>query len=1035
VGEEFFKIVDARNTEDGEVLDENLRRRMRHPICLKCQESYRKKFPGKPFGIVCDGVWADQDIEELYESAKGTEDEVPLEETREIYDPVYWASKYIRLPDEYGDYKPFQARSYQEEILRCTARRKVDRCGRGTGKALSLDTPIPTLSGWKTMKDLKVGDQAFDEAGRPCNVVATTEVMHDRPCYRVKFSDGSEIVADARHQWVTLDKRARKEFGRRKQKQRPPKYLRCPDIGPKIHTTEEIKDTLYAKCKKQEINHSIPLCGPIQYEKKDLPIAPYTLGAWLGDGTAGSPELTCADPEILLGVVEDGYYPIPHSYEEAAPRYGLQVQGQHGPGRDEVSGRFTSNGSFQSLLGQENLLGNKHVPEIYLRASVEQRLALLQGLMDTDGSCTEDQCWAEFCNTNKNLAEAVFELITSLGMKPCFGEGRATLYGVDCGPRYRVGFFPTMPVFRIPRKLARIHQAQRPTVKQRYIVAIEEIPSVPVRCIEVDSPTHLYLAGKACIPTHNSALGVIEELQKACTRKNYKILIACPAKAQAEMWFAAINEQLKHSQELNESIARQKQAPYHIVEFLNGSEITIFTTGSTSGKESDTLRGQSPRRIRIDEQDLLNPGDYKAIMPLLRRFKETEFHGSSTPTGKRETYWAMCTQYRDYREFHFPASVLPDWGSEMEEACRREARTEIVYQHEFEAEFGDLESGVFKPAYIDVARKPYKYRECVYRTSWKYFMGVDWNGKGTGTRIRIVGYNVNDPKDKPGLRRVVDLDTVDKSTLETLQRIRALNKKWHCEAIYIDRGYGQVQDELLRLIGKTNKDDPDDVKLLDIQIIDFGATLKTNRLVPKRENSKYLDEEENETERPTKPFTVEGAVMAFEEGLVEFSDDDPILEEQLRGYRVKTWSAHGYANTYDCKVGDHDLIALMLALLGIELKYGMFRDYKRFRPAVPGIKHVTGIGGTAVNDPYASQAEIQSLVREINRQTSGVPSRALPEQKPEFQVHYARTYPGGRYGHMAIVGPRRSPAVQVPSRGAVPSRTSIFIQMPGRRFR
>ncbi|NYD56982.1 replicative DNA helicase [Nocardioides marinisabuli] len=71
------------------------------------------------------------------------------------------------------------------------------------GKALALDTPLPTPTGWTTMGDVAVGDLLYDAQGRPTRVVAATDVMTGRPCYEVEFSDGSRIVADAEHQWLT----------------------------------------------------------------------------------------------------------------------------------------------------------------------------------------------------------------------------------------------------------------------------------------------------------------------------------------------------------------------------------------------------------------------------------------------------------------------------------------------------------------------------------------------------------------------------------------------------------------------------------------------------------------------------------------------------------------------------------------------------------------------------------------------------------------------------------------------------------------
>jgi hypothetical protein len=150
------------------------------------------------------------------------------------------------------------------------------------------------------------------------------------------------------------------------------------------------------------------------------------------------------------------------------------------------------------------VLANKHVPDVYLRAAPKQRLALLQGLMDTDGAAGTSGS-VEFTNTNRRLAEAVVELATSLGHKAVLHERRATLDGRDCGPKHVVTWTPPDPVFRLSRKLTR----QKPTGHRgvqsvRYVVDVRPVPSRPVRCITVDAPDHLYLASRSCIPTHNS---------------------------------------------------------------------------------------------------------------------------------------------------------------------------------------------------------------------------------------------------------------------------------------------------------------------------------------------------------------------------------------------------------------------------------------------------------------------------------------------------------------------------------------------------
>ena len=361
----------------------------------------------------------------------------------------------------------------------------------GHGKALDLNTPIPTTEGWKKMGDVHPGDYVFDENGKPCRVVAETEIQYNRPCYLVGFNDGTEIVADAEHEWLTDDYKSRQSRSHAKQKNRlelrPVKKFGTDQTHKRtfasIRTTHEIADTLLFSnnSQKNKTNHSINVCQPVKYLEQDLPIPPYTLGAWLGDGTSGCGEITTPDQHILDRIRADGYEITEHKDKLSYGILGLQVQ-----------------------LREHGLLNNKHVPAIYLKASLQQRLALLQGLMDTDGHCSQHTC--EFCSTNRQLAEAVHELAASLGCIVHLIEGRAKLYGKDCGEKFRVTFTTAVEVFSLPRKKERLPKDVTFRAKQRFIVKCELCESVPVKCIQVDSPSHLYLASKAFVPTHNSLL-------------------------------------------------------------------------------------------------------------------------------------------------------------------------------------------------------------------------------------------------------------------------------------------------------------------------------------------------------------------------------------------------------------------------------------------------------------------------------------------------------------------------------------------------
>jgi len=474
------------------------------------------------------------------------------------------------------------------------------------GKALSLDTPIPTPTGWTTMGALRVGDQVFDEQGRPCTVVFATPVMHGRECFEVVFSDGEVIVADADHQWSVWDRAARKSLHHHASGKKTPRDLnpyrgtyRLPGgrwaargylkrnpvhLGvfddredarraaeafrlehghvrrdrPGVLTTRQMSESLFAD-EGRRLNYSIPTCGALQYPKRELPIDPFLLGAWLGDGDSRRAVVTTADPEIVGELARAGHplredrvkdpvirvsFPAGRrggrqwaklsepdiqtirSLRERG-RTGVAIAAEFGVSPSAISlaargltwARPGRAKSVQTLLRQVGILANKHVPRIYLESDVGQRLALLQGLMDTDGSIDANG-YAEFCTTSERLADGVRELATGLGIKVGVTAGRATLNGLDCGPKYRLRFKTALPVFRLPRKAERqTPVGARSECRSRSVREIRAVESVPVRCIQVDAPSHLYLAGRACIPTHNTSFVLNVTLYAAVEQK------------------------------------------------------------------------------------------------------------------------------------------------------------------------------------------------------------------------------------------------------------------------------------------------------------------------------------------------------------------------------------------------------------------------------------------------------------------------------------------------------------------------------------
>ncbi len=286
------------------------------------------------------------------------------------------------------------------------------------GKLLELNTDILTTYGWKKMKDVHPGDYVYGADGEPALVVAESEVDFDEDTYALTFDDSSTIIAGARHQWITQTYKERVSNSRRtsearakRRASRPSRSTgKCPwlaernsskkyeyddEVRQEIRTTEEIFNTLKITTGNQtHINHAIPLQKPLQFPEKDLPIHPYVLGSWLADGSRGSGGYTGIDAEIWEKFESLGYE-ITHN---------SSVDKQH-----YIKG-------IVPALRDLGVLHEKHIPEIYKFSSYEQRLELIRGVFDGDGSISE-RGKSEISLSDELLFDGVLFVLNSLGIK------------------------------------------------------------------------------------------------------------------------------------------------------------------------------------------------------------------------------------------------------------------------------------------------------------------------------------------------------------------------------------------------------------------------------------------------------------------------------------------------------------------------------------------------------------------------------------------------------------------------------------------
>lgn len=334
------------------------------------------------------------------------------------------------------------------------------------GKALADDTPVLTTDGWVDHGDIRPGMFVYGADGRPKRVTGVTGSTFQE-LYDVEFGDGSHIIATADHLWSgTRDMH--------------PKGCKAGD-NPAWECREVTVSTAeVAKMIDQSAYVGRPFqvlpSAPIEFPEAELPIDPYILGLWLGDGSS------------RRGIIAKGYVD-----EEHLTRFGRKIVPNGHCLTVTVDG-------LAAKLGENNLKGDKHIPEKYIYSSIDQRIGLVRGLMDADGTCDEKGA-CEFSNTNKNIIDGMVAILHSLGIEPIVRSGIGKIDGVEKKPYWRVGFRSSIPAFLLERKASGQRMASERQGIRRTIRSVTKVDSGMAQCITVDGG--LYLAGKQLVVTHN----------------------------------------------------------------------------------------------------------------------------------------------------------------------------------------------------------------------------------------------------------------------------------------------------------------------------------------------------------------------------------------------------------------------------------------------------------------------------------------------------------------------------------------------------
>ena len=456
------------------------------------------------------------------------------------------------------------------------------------GKRQSLDAKILTPHGFTTMGDLELGDEVIGADGKAVCVEYLSEIV-ERMVYRIETEDGRSTECDEEHLWTI-----RHMSGAYKNK-----------LG-REHETMDVRtmleNGLYYERVDNRINktykeykYAVPTVKPIEFSEKEFSIDPYFLGLWLGDGSSDGVRITTVDDEV-------------RSYlQEYAFRLGMKLSMTDSGGTRTPSYAITKNkrggeASLQGDLRKLGVLGDKHVPEEYLLGSIHQRRSLLEGLMDTDGTCGVGRS-ATFSNKNERIVDGVVDLVRSLGGRAVKRERQTSC--VYKGVRkfcksWRVSInFSDYTPFRLQRKASRFRRSNRTFSR---IVSIEPVKVKKGRCIKVGNDDGLYVTDDYLL-THNTTLIKMYITYCICLKKKNYIIYICYEKDTAKQHLYDIAVWLQSNKYLIadfgqlffENTDNKQSKKKSVSEFITANHVKVEASST-----QEPLRGRVYGQFRPD---------------------------------------------------------------------------------------------------------------------------------------------------------------------------------------------------------------------------------------------------------------------------------------------------------------------------------------------------------------------------------------------------------------------------------------------------
>jgi len=361
----------------------------------------------------------------------------------------------------------------------------------GVGKAQNVSEPILTPTGWTEIGNIKLGDKIIGSDGNEQYVIGVYP-QGQRPIYKIEFTDDTHTFCDAEHLWYvnTLNMRTRKTRIKNVNNY-------APNYGYKVIKTS---DMLVDIKKRGRYNYRLPIVNPINFNEKDILINPYLLGILLGDGYLSAKDsitLSTKDDEIFDNIYNLNLHTSFSEYHRDTKT--IKVV--------RIKNVIKPHLTHYGLLGMKS--DQKFIPKDYIFNSVNNRLELLRGLMDTDGYADKRGC-CQFTTVSEQLAKDVREIVLSLGgtakIKTKIPKYKYKGEVKDGKMAYTVtiSFANNIVPFKLLRKVNRFVKRKK-YIEQKYIKSINYSHDEEAVCIKVSNPDELYVT-RDYVLTHNTTV-------------------------------------------------------------------------------------------------------------------------------------------------------------------------------------------------------------------------------------------------------------------------------------------------------------------------------------------------------------------------------------------------------------------------------------------------------------------------------------------------------------------------------------------------